>query len=118
MSQQENNKFFYLTLKKKTGKSGGAFYTAKFAYAVEIIAFEKKDGSGDITLWLQPKDMDQMKQVSQARQGNHPYTPANQPTRNLPKPNPSGYVDHTKPRVQSNVELAPREDAPWPDDEF
>ena len=69
MSQQQDNKFFYMNLKKKVSKNGKVFYTNnKFAYAIELICFEKKDGSGDLTCWLQPVDMDKMKQNQQGRQ--------------------------------------------------
>lgn len=57
----KKEKFFYMTLKKRTGRGGAIFYSAKYAYAIDVVGFEKKDGSGDITLWLSPRDMDEMK---------------------------------------------------------
>lgn len=73
-------KFFFLNLKKNVSKHGVPFYTGKLAYAMDLIAFEKKDGSGDLTVWMQPKDMDQMNQRKQAPpQQQRPPPPQRQP---------------------------------------
>lgn len=84
-SVQPDTSFFFLTLKKNVSKGGKTYYTAKYAYAVELLGFEKADGSGDITLRLKPKDMDLMKQQTQAQRGNHPYAPQQNQTQPVPK---------------------------------
>lgn len=89
-NQKKGNKFFLWTLKKTVSAKGTTFWRGKMAYAVEFIAFEKKDGSGDITIWGVPKDMDEIAQRRQgqpknfAPRGNHPYAPKQAPA-------PQGY---------------------------
>lgn len=105
MNNQNNNntnkeKAFFLNLKKRVSQNGKSYYTGKFAYAIDIIAFEKKDNSGDLTVWLQPKDMDQMKQ-NQDGKGN--------------------YQQQQKPIPQGRPYVAPSQapqqnEAPWPDE--
>lgn len=88
--QRKDNKFFLWTLKKKVSNKGTPFWTGKMAYAVEFIAFEKKDGSGDITIWGVPKDMDEIAQRGQgqpknfAPRSNHPYAPKQAPAPPMP----------------------------------
>lgn len=91
---QPDQKFFYMNLKRKTSAKGTNFYTGKYAYAIDIVGFEKKDGSGDITLWLSPKDMDQVAKQTE----NRGYGASNQAAQNtqaprrapptIPKPRP------------------------------
>ncbi len=72
---EPDNKFFFLNLKKQISKNGKVYYTGKFAYAIDLVAFEKKDGSGDLTVWMKPKDMDQMRQNQPQGPATHPYAP-------------------------------------------
>ena len=109
MSQQQDNKFFYMNLKKKVSKNGKVFYTNnKFAYAIELICFEKKDGSGDLTCWLQPVDMDKMKQNQQGRQ----ETPRPQQSR-PPSPNP--YANEAPGAQIKTPPKNPQEPPAWDD---
>lgn len=98
---QPDTKFFYMTLKKNVSKGGRVYYTGKYAYAIEILGFEKADGSGDITLHLKPKDMDLMKQESQAQRGQHPYAPKNQ----APQPAKKPYTEWKE--KQASIQRAP-----------
>ena len=114
MNQNNNkpSKFFYMNLKKNVSQGGVIYYTGKYTYAIEIVGFEKKDGSGDLTLWLQPKDMDQIKNA----RPQQTQRPSPQPARIKPRviPNPQTQktatcvVDHATP---------PSRDEPWPDHE-
>lgn len=99
MNNQEDKKFYYMKTQRKVSKNGKPYHTGKFSYAVDLVGFEKEDGT--ITWWLSPKDMDEMKKQSDARGGYQGqargadagaprYAP---PQAGLPKP---PYVDHTK----------------------
>lgn len=105
-NQNNKEKAFFLNLKKRASKSGSSYYTGKFAYAIDIIAFEKKDGSGDLTVWLQPKDMDQMKQNQQGQQQSG--------YQQQPKPVPQARPYPT----QQSTQQAPANEAPWPDEDL
>lgn len=92
----EKEKAFFLNLKKRIAKNGSTYYTGKFAYAIDIIAIEKKDGSGDLTCWLQPKDMDQMKALTQ-QQGAQGTTGPSRPY--APAPQSQAAVQAARPKV-------------------
>ncbi len=85
---EPDNKFFFLNLKKQISKNGKVYYTGKFAYAIDLVAFEKKDGSGDLTVWMKPKDMDQMRQNQPQGPATHPYAPRVAAERPKPKITP------------------------------
>lgn len=94
---QKSQNFYWLKLKKNKAKSGKTYWTGNFSYAIDIVGFEKDDGT--MTVWFSPKDMEKLKQAGQQRQQSSPP----------PKPQ---YVDHTRALPP------PQEDqAPWPDDE-
>ena len=98
MSGQQDQKFFYMNLKKQVSKNGKTFYKGKYAFAIDIIGFEKKDGSGDITLWLSPQDMDRMKQQQDRQVQRSVAPPPRQAPRNQTSRTPeNAYVDHTAP---------------------
>lgn len=78
--------FYFMKLKKNISKAGKPYYTGKFAYAIDLVGFEKEDGS--ITLWMAPQDMDKL-----AQQNKQPPRQAAPPQR--PPPPKQQYVDHT-----------------------
>jgi hypothetical protein len=105
MSQQNVKKdnFYFMKLKKNISKAGKAYYKGQFAYAIDLLGFEKEDGS--ITLWLAPQDMDKMKQQGQQQYQKPQQTPQAQYQRPVASPPKQQYVDHTQ---------GP-EAPPWPD---
>lgn len=107
-NQQHPEKFFYMNLKKKVSQKGTVFYTGKFAYAVEVIGFEKKDGSGDLTLWLQPKNMDELKA------SNRGYAP--QPAQQKPVPQARPYPTQQQSEQKAYPPAHP-DSVPWPTEE-
>ena len=115
----EKEKAFFLNLKKRISQKGAVFYTGKFAYAIDIIAFEKKDGSGDLTCWLQPKDMDQIKAqgntVISGRQ--YPSSQGAQGQTERPRVIPNAAPNaQPRPKVTPRQEYAENEEqVPWPD---
>lgn len=101
---EQDQKFYWLKLKKNKAKSGKTYWTGNFSYAIDIIGFEKDDGT--MTVWFSPKDMDKVKQAGQERQQSVP------PPQRPPPPPKQQYVDHTRALPP------PQEDqAPWPEDE-
>lgn len=101
MSQNNVKKdnFYFMKLKKNISKAGKAYYTGKFAYAIELLGFEKEDGS--ITLWMAPQDMDKMKQNQGQQQAPKQFQGYNkiqvQQQQRPPSPPPQQqYIDHTQ----------------------
>lgn len=126
--QRPDNKFYWMKLKKQLSKAGKTFYTGKFAYAVDVVGFEKEDGT--ITLFLAPQDMDKMKeqgfsqqqtpkqqQIQQRapvmEQFNQAVQQQRQPAPQQQQPRKQ-FVDHTKPNP--NWSEPPKNQ--WDDDEI
>lgn len=95
--QNRPEKFYWMKLKKNVAKSGKNYWTGNLAYAIDVVGFEKDDGT--MTVWMVPKDMGQMKQAQQQRAS----APAPKPP---PKPQ---YVDHSKA-----LPPAQGDQTPWP----
>lgn len=104
MNQREDKKFYYMKTQRRIGKSGKAYHTGKFAYAVDLIGFEKEDGT--ITWWLSPKNMDEMKQQQDARGGQQGY-----------RPNPAPQFTPSQPKQpQSQASNGWDAQEPWPNE--
>lgn len=101
----KSKNFYWMKLKKQISKAGKAYYTGNFAYAVDVVGFEKEDGS--ITLWLAPKDMDEMKKKSQQRQPQQQnYQTPSAPMLPQPQP-PRVYTPRPPPQQPQQQEEAP-----------
>lgn len=85
-SNIKSNNFYWMKLKKQISKAGKVYYTGNFAYAVDVVGFEKDDGT--ITLWLAPKDMDKMKQEQGRKQYQQPQAPRPPPVQQQRPPQP------------------------------
>jgi hypothetical protein len=120
MSQQADKKsYYYMKTYIKKSKSGKRYHTGKFSYAIDIIGFEN-EVDGTISWRLEPKDMEQMKQQQEARQGNHPYSPKQYEAVKGPQPQ-KGYLPKTEQKppykdfTKPNSYTPPNDGAPWPD---
>lgn len=126
MEQKQDNKYYWMKLKKQLSKSGKTYYTGKFAYALDVIGFEKDDGT--VTLWLKPQDMDKMRQegfpnqfANKPQQQIQPRPPvmqqfdkAVQQQRQVPPQiQPKVFVDHTKPDPNWTAPSYEDEDIPF-----
>lgn len=97
-SNERSEKFYWLKLRKNIAKTGKVYWTGNFSYAIDIVGFEKDDGT--MTMWFNPKDMDQMKQRPQQQVREAP-----------PKQAP--------PTQKQYAPSSPQHDeTPWPEDEI
>lgn len=107
MSQQQpDNKFYFMKTTRRVSKAGKAYHTGKYAYAIDLVGFEKEDGT--ISWWLSPKDMDQIKQQQETRQGGYQPRPQPQPQQQA-KPQVKNYA----PKQQEWDDGSPVDDLPF-----
>lgn len=107
----KDDKFYFMKLKKNISKGGKVYYTGKYAYAIDILGFEKEDGT--ISLWLKPQPMDQAKQAfDNNRQGSgQNYSPKTQAAVNKSQQ----IIRQSPPRQnQYQAEEPPAWDEPMP----
>lgn len=116
--EKKDEKFFYMNLKKRVSKNGKTFYTGKYSYAIDIIAFEKKDGSGDLTCWLQPKDMDELKNKGYGAQPQHQGQYAQPSAQQQYQPAPLAQPYPPRQQAPSPPPAPHQDQAPWPDDDL
>lgn len=110
MSEQRNEKFYWLKLKKNIAKSGKVYWTGNFSYAIDLIGFEKDDGT--MTVWFSPKDMDQMKQA-----GKPPHQQQNAlPKARPPAPQPRYAPEAPPPYAEAPPPYEPGDPGPSDDD--